>query len=156
MVRPQWNRSIDSLSTNNGFSVIYIYIYTHQQWEPSPYAQIIHHFFPEKTTAFLSIHQLFGPKYPQYTLESSHLPISIDAIFFGESNGTPNPSLPIMLCSPFRCIFIYYHWFIFKFSIRDFELAQRLRVHELARSLRKACARVTPFNVSIRINSTEY
>ena len=34
-----------------------------------------------------------------------------------------------------------------KLKIRNFGLAQRLRVHELARSLLKACARVTPFNL---------
>ena len=61
------------------------------------------------------------------------------------SNGTRHPSRlvpgPIMLCNPFRCIFIH---FCFNY-LRDFGLARSLRVHELARSLWKACARVTPF-----------
>ena len=43
---------------------------------------------------------------------------------------------------PFRCIFIY---LCFN-DLRDFGLARSLHVHELARSLWKACARVTPFN----------
>ena len=57
-------------------------------------------------------------------------------------NSSPISSRPIMLCNPFRCIFIH---FCFNF-LRDFGLARNLRVHELARSLWKACARVTPFN----------
>ena len=59
-----------------------------------------------------------------------------------QRNSSPISSRPIMLCNPFRCIFIH---FCFNF-LRDFGLARNLRVHELARSLWKACARVTPFN----------
>ena len=59
-----------------------------------------------------------------------------------QRNWSPISSRPIMLCNPFRCIFIH---FCFNY-LRDFGLARSLRVHELARSLWKACARVTPFN----------
>ena len=60
------------------------------------------------------------------------------------SNGTPHPSHPIMLCNPFRCIFIYLC--LNYLSLRDFGFARSLGVHELAWSLWKACTRVTPFN----------
>ena len=59
-----------------------------------------------------------------------------------QRNSSPISSRPIMLCNPFRCIFIH---FCFNY-LRDFGLARSLRVHELARSLWKACARLTPFN----------
>jgi hypothetical protein len=49
-----------------------------------------------------------------------------------------------MLCNPFRCILIDFINLCLK-CLRDFGLARSLRVHELARSLWKACARVTPF-----------
>ena len=49
---------------------------------------------------------------------------------------------PIMLCNPSCCIFMY----LSLNYILDYGLARSLRVHELARSLWKACARVTPFN----------
>ena len=60
-----------------------------------------------------------------------------------QRNSSPISSRPIMLCNPFGCIFIH---FCFNY-LRDFGLARSLRVHELARSLWKACARVTPFNL---------
>ena len=59
-----------------------------------------------------------------------------------QRNSLPISSRPIMLCNPVRCIFIH---FCFNY-LRDFGLARSLRVHELARSLWKACARLTPFN----------
>ena len=69
-----------------------------------------------------------------------------------QRNSSPISSRPIMLCNPFRCIFIH---FCFNF-LRDFGLARSLRVHELARSLWKACARVTPFNLlKKRIHRTQ-
>ena len=48
-----------------------------------------------------------------------------------QRNWSPISSRPIMLCNPFRCIFIH---FCFNY-LRDFGLARSLRVHELARSL---------------------
>jgi hypothetical protein len=58
-----------------------------------------------------------------------------------QRNSSPISSRPVMLCDHFRCIFIYLG---FKY-LRDFGLARSLRVHEFARSLWKACTRVTPF-----------
>ena len=48
-----------------------------------------------------------------------------------QRNSSPISSRPIMLCNPFRCIFIH---FCFNY-LRGFGLARSLRVHELARSL---------------------
>ena len=60
-----------------------------------------------------------------------------------QRNSSPISSRAIMLCNPFRCIFNHV---CFNY-LRDFGFARNLRVqHEFARSLWKACARVTPFN----------
>ena len=60
-------------------------------------------------------------------------------------NGTRHPSRLVPVCCV--TLFVAYSFLCFNY-LRDFGLARSLHVHELARSLWKACARVTPFNFS--------